>query len=59
MMTDGRLAAGRSGVRGHRGRVGPLEILAVLVPLLTVAALALVRPIDEPSTPRIRPPTCR
>lgn len=31
-------------------RLGLLEILAVLVPLLTVAALALVRPIDEPST---------
>lgn len=31
-------------------RLGPLELLAVLVPLLTVAALALVRPIDEPST---------
>jgi hypothetical protein len=37
-------------VRGAlRGRIGPLEILAVLVPLLTVAALATVRPIDEPS----------
>ena len=36
-------------------RLGPLEILAILVPLLTVAALALVRPIgDADST---RPPT--
>lgn len=33
-------------------RLGPLELLAVLVPLLTVAALALVRPIAEPSTMR-------
>lgn len=37
------------------GRLGPLEILAIVVPLLTVAALALVRPIDDPST--IHPPT--
>lgn len=43
-------------VRGAlRGRIGPLEILAVLVPLLTVAALATVQPIDEPST--THPPT--
>ncbi|MEO5664706.1 MAG: DUF5719 family protein [Nocardioides sp.] len=36
-------------------RLGPLEILAVLVPLLTVAALALVRPIDDADS--TRPPT--
>lgn len=37
------------------GRLGPLEILAIVVPLLTVAALALVRPLDDPST--THPPT--
>lgn len=30
-----------------RARFGPLEVLAVVLPLLTVAALALVRPVDE------------
>ncbi len=39
----------------RRARIGPVELLAVLVPLLTVAALALVRPIDEPSS--THPPT--
>lgn len=38
-----------------RVRIGPVEVIALLVPLLTVAALALVRPIDEPAT--THPPT--
>lgn len=38
-----------------RVRLGPVEVLAVLVPLLTVAALSFVRPIDDPAT--THPPT--
>ncbi|GAB3029047.1 hypothetical protein GCM10011376_15040 [Nocardioides flavus (ex Wang et al. 2016)] len=33
-----------------RGRPSPLTVLAVVIPLLTVAALALVRPADESPT---------
>ena len=43
----------RSGTSGRRraaasagGRPSPLTLLALLIPLLTVAALALVRPAD-------------
>ena len=45
---------GTSGRRSGTLRVasfGPLEVLAVLLPLLTVAALALVRPVDDPPGP--------
>ncbi|MCW2835527.1 MAG: hypothetical protein JWN68_3480 [Nocardioides sp.] len=51
-------ATGASGRRSGRVRIarfGPLEVLAVLLPVLTVAALALVRPVDEP--PVLLPPT--
>lgn len=51
---EGRRSA-RLPVGALGGHIGPLEIVALLVPLLTVAALALVRPIDEPST--THPPT--
>ncbi|WP_310525949.1 DUF5719 family protein [Nocardioides sp.] len=57
-MTDPTSPGRRSApaIRGALGaRIGPLEILAVLVPLLTVLALALVRPVDEPSS--THPPT--
>ena len=48
----------RSGTSGRRraaaasagGRPSPLTLLALLIPLLTVAALALVRPADPPVT---------
>lgn len=46
---------GRRSAPALGGRLGPVEILALLVPLLTVGALALVQPIDEPST--THPPT--
>jgi len=48
-------ASGRRSAAVRIARVGPLEVLAVLLPLLTVAALALVRPVDEP--PGLFPPT--
>jgi hypothetical protein len=37
-------------VDGSRSRPSPLTILAVVIPLLTVAALAVVRPADEAPT---------
>lgn len=46
---------GRRSSRRLGNRIGPLEIVAVVVPLLTVAALALVRPVAESST--THPPT--
>lgn len=39
-------------VETTRGRPSPLTILAVVIPLLTVAALAVVRPADEAPTTR-------
>jgi hypothetical protein len=54
-MTDrSERPSGRRSGPALGGRVGPVEILALVVPLLTVAALALVKPIDEPST--VHPP---
>lgn len=59
MTDDPRPARGRRSASTVRGalaaRLGPLEMIAILVPLLTVAALALVRPIDDAD--RVRPPT--
>ncbi len=40
--------SGRRSAQAQGARFGPLEILAVLLPILTVAALALVRPVDDP-----------
>ncbi|UUZ58111.1 hypothetical protein LP418_17725 [Nocardioides sp. B-3] len=59
-MTDtnapGRGRRPAASVRGAlSGRIGPLELIAIIVPLLTVAALALVRPIGD--TDDMRPPT--
>lgn len=48
-------ASGRRSGRVRIARFGPLEVLAVLLPVLTVAALALVRPVDDP--PELLPPT--
>ncbi|PUA81954.1 DUF5719 family protein [Nocardioides currus] len=49
--TPGRRSAARSLSR----RLGPIELVAIVVPLLTVAALALVRPVDDATT--VHPPT--
>ena len=54
-MTDHATPAGRRSSGRLRTRFGPIELVAVVVPLLTVAALALVRPIDDPAT--THPPT--
>lgn len=54
-MTDHATPAGRRSSGRLRTRFGPIELVAVIVPLLTVAALALVRPIDDPAT--THPPT--
>ncbi len=43
-------SGGRRASKVAGRRPGVLEILAVLLPLLTVAALALVRPVDDTST---------
>jgi hypothetical protein len=55
-MTDGTPGPGRrSALRGRTRRFGPLDVLAVLIPLVTVGALALVRPVvDDTSS---RPPS--
>lgn len=46
-----RAPGGRRRVAAATGRrVSPLTILAVVIPLLTLAALAVVRPADEPPT---------
>ena len=49
-MTDQTAQGGRRSARGLRTRLGPVELVAVVVPLLTVAALALVRPLDDGAT---------
>ncbi len=49
--TSGTPGAGRRRVARSAGRrPSPLTLLAVAIPLLTVAALALVRPADPPTT---------
>lgn len=55
MMTDEATPVGRRATGRLRTRLGPIELVAVVVPLITVAALALVRPIDDPAT--THPPT--
>jgi hypothetical protein len=50
-MADGTTGGGRRRVAEvARGRPSPLTILAVAIPLLTVAALGLVRPAEQPPT---------
>ncbi|HXH80418.1 DUF5719 family protein [Nocardioides sp.] len=49
------VASGRRSGSVRNARFGPLDVLAVLLPVLTVAALALVRPVDDPS--ELLPPT--
>lgn len=46
---------GRRSARTATRRLGPVEAVAIAVPLLTVAAIALVRPIDDTAT--THPPT--
>ncbi len=47
--------SGRRSAKARGARFGPLEFLAVLLPILTVAALSLVRPVDDP--PSLLPPS--
>ena len=50
-MTERRPATGRRAASRPRGRLartlGPVELVALALPLLTVAVLALVRPLDD------------
>lgn len=49
-MTDDPRVGGRRSARAVGRRLGPVELVAIAVPLLTVAALALVRPVDDAAT---------
>lgn len=53
-MTDPQ-PAGRRMSEARSSRLGPVEIVAIVVPLLTIAALALVRPAEQ--LERTEPPT--
>jgi hypothetical protein len=52
-MTDSTPGPGRrSALPGRTRRFGPLDVLAVLIPLVTVGALALVRPVVDDTSSR-------
>lgn len=42
----------RSALPGRTRRLGPLDLLAIVIPLLTVGALALVRPVADDASSR-------
>lgn len=52
-MTDtSRRAGRRAALPGRTRRLGPLDVLAVVIPLVTVAVLALVRPVGDDTASR-------
>lgn len=48
-------SAGRRAATSLRRRIGALEVVAIALPLVTVGALSLVQPVEDPAT--TQPPT--